>query len=100
MIILLPEDFVINSNYLLKKEAKRSLSIPCLLSYLWFVLVKEADNLLKRLKKDKNVKDKNGLPCEVKCQVQCLLGQGQRKVIKESSKYIEKLKKTLKVDFD
>jgi hypothetical protein len=81
--MLLPEDFVINSNYLFKKEAKRSLSIPCLLCCLWFVLVKEADNLLRRLKKDEN-----GLACEVKCQVQCLQGQGQRKVIKESRKDI------------
>jgi hypothetical protein len=52
--------------------------------------VKEADNLLRRLKKDEN-----GLACEVKCKVQCLQGQGLRKVIKESGKDIEKLEKTL-----
>jgi hypothetical protein len=90
LIMLLSEDFVINSNHLFKKEAKRSLSIPCLLSCLWFVLVKESDYVLRRLKKDEN-----GPSCEVKCQVQCLQGQGQRKVIKESSKDIEKLEKTL-----
>jgi hypothetical protein len=56
--MLLPEDFVINSNYLFKIEAylfkieaKGSLSIPCPLSCLWFVLVKGAVNLLRRLKK-------------------------------------------------
>jgi hypothetical protein len=80
--------------YLVKKEAKRSLSIHCLLSYLWFVLVKEADHLLRRLKKDEN-----GLAFEVKCQVQCLHGQGERKVLKESSKDIEKLEKHF-VDFN